>query len=863
MRFLQAHLMSKLLDKWVSDMPNYTLSLAWRLFRHETKRGELTIILLAIILSVASVLSLSLFSERLKYALTEKSAEFIAADRVLGSNKPVALAWIEKAQEMGLNTAHQTYARSMVFANNNMDLVDLRAADTGYPLKGKLTVADEPFTQGIVIERLPTSGEAWIESQLFQTLGITVGDDIEVGDKIFRVSKVLTGVPDAGFSVFGGDPKVLISIKDLAATKVEGPGSRIDYSYFFTGESDDLEDYYDWLEPQLDNEIHDWDSIEDDESGIGQAVDRAGQYFLLASLLAIVLAAVSIAVAAQRYSMRHYDPVAIMKTLGAPKKIVQQIYLLQILFITALGITLGVICGFIIQQLVVAAIAGKVDVSIDVWHWRPLVISIFTGSVCAILFSLYPLMKLFSVSPLRVLRRDLGANLSSRLIQFVASGGAIFLLMWAYSQNIKVSAILFISGITLVVSLLGVTFGLIWVGRKLGQGKMGAWQLAWARIHRRAMDNSVQLISFAVTIMLLLIVLVMRNDMVQQWQNQLPQGTPNYFLVNISQAQQPNLQQHFVINQVEIDKFYPVIRGRFVAVNDEKVRTAVSKEDPEEQNNGRDGLGREANLTWSNTLQKGSEVIAGKWFGDNNYSDTEAQRPYEVSIEEGIAQRMQLGLGDKLTFNIGSEIVEVNVTSIRNVNWQSMQPNFFFVIEPRALKSFIPTYISSFNLPTERKFDITQLMQPFANVTLIDVDARINQLRNIVYQVSMAVEFILILVLAAGALVLIAQVQASMDERQQELAILRTLGAKGRLIRASVVFEFIIIGVVAGAIAAAANEFSLYMLQTQIFQMPASLHLEYWIIAPVAGALVVGILGALGCWRLLSLNTSQLLRQMV
>jgi putative ABC transport system permease protein len=356
---------------------------------------------------------------------------------------------------------------------------------------------------------------------------------------------------------------------------------------------------------------------------------------------------------------------------------------------------------------------------------------------------------------------------------------------------------------------------------------------------------------------------VMRNDMVQQWQNQLPQGTPNYFLVNISQAQQPNLQQHFTSSQVVIDKFYPVVRGRFVAINDEKVRTAVSKEDPDEKNNGRDGLGREANLTWSNSLQKGSQVIAGEWLGEKNSSDTAAQRPYEVSIEEGIAQRMRLSLGDKLTFNIGSEIVELNVTSIRDVNWQSMQPNFFFVIEPRAMKSFIPTYISSFNLPSQRKADITELMQPFANVTLIDVDARINQLRNIVDQVSMAVEFILILVLAAGALVLIAQVQASMDERQQELAILRTLGAKGSLIRASVVFEFIIIGMVAGAMAAAANEFSLYMLQTQIFQMPASWHLEYWIIAPLAGALVVGVLGALGCWRLLSLNTSHLLRQMV
>jgi putative ABC transport system permease protein len=206
--------MSKLLDKWVSDMTNYTLSLAWRLFRHETKRGELTIILLAIILSVASVLSLSLFSERLKYALTEKSAEFIAADRVLESNKPIDLAWIEKAKEMGLNTAHQTYARSMVFANEQMDLVDLRAADIGYPLKGTVKVADEPFVQGVAIDRLPASGEAWIESQLFQTLAIKMGANIEVGDKLFKVTKVLTEVPDAGFSVFGGDPKVLISKVD-------------------------------------------------------------------------------------------------------------------------------------------------------------------------------------------------------------------------------------------------------------------------------------------------------------------------------------------------------------------------------------------------------------------------------------------------------------------------------------------------------------------------------------------------------------------------------------------------------------------------------------------------------------------------
>ena len=216
-----------------------------------------------------------------------------------------------------------------------------------------------------------------------------------------------------------------------------------------------------------------------------------------------------------------------------------------------------------------------------------------------------------------------------------------------------------------------------------------------------------------------------------------------------------------------------------------------------------------------------------------------------------------------LTFNIGSEVVKARVTSFREVNWQSMQPNFFFVLSPAAMQEYTPTYITSFYLPTAKKAGLTQLLAPFPSVTLFDVDARINQLRGIVEQVSLAVEFILILVLVAGSLVLIAQVQASMDERQQELAILRTLGAKGRLIRASVVYEFVIIGVVAGFMAALANELSLYLLQTQLFDMTASLHFWYWLIAPVVGAIVVGALGAVGCWRLLTLNTSQLLRKIM
>ena len=842
-------------------------NLAWRLFKHEARRGELTIILFAIILSVAAVLSLSLFSERLQGALVERSSQFIAADSQLRSRKPISDEWMRHAEEEGLATAEQVSTRSMAFGEQKMSLVDLRAVSPQYPLKGEIQLADKPFGTTTATDKLPASGEIWIDSRLFQLLDVEIGETVYIGDGEFTVGQVLSEIPDQGFSVFNTDPMVLIALEDLARTNITGPGSRVTYKVYFTGEDSLIEAYYDWLRPNLDDELHRWQRVGDDESAIGRSIARAERYFLLASLLAIVLAAVAIAVAAQRYSQRHFDPVAIFKTLGATKQMIRRVYVLQILFITVLGIIIGIIAGVIIQQLVVTALAGQVDVSLDVWHWRPLFIAVLTGSICAILFSLYPLLRLFSVPPLRVLRRDMDAGLSSRGLQFGASGGAIFLLMWVYSRDLEISAILFGSGVLLVVALLGVTFGLIAIGRRLGQGAMGAWQLAWARIRRRAMDNSVQLISFSVTIMLLLVVLVMRNDMIAQWRAQLPVDTPNYFMANITEAQKTPLENHFAENQVTVDEFYPVVRGRVVAVNDERVNTEVTKEEDPEQSEGRRGLGREANLSWSDKLQRENTVVQGQWHENwepaGNDLTAEGQQVYPVSVEEGVAQRLNIALDDLLTFNVGSEIVVTRVTSIREVNWQTMQPNFFFVLHPAAMQEFSATYITSFHLDGARKADITALMQPFSSVTLFDVDARINQVREIIDQVSLAVEFILVLVLIAGSLVLFAQVQASMDERQQELAILRTLGARGSLIRFSVINEFLIIGTVAGLMAAMANEVSLYLLQSRIFDMQGSMHFEYWIIAPLVGALVVGVLGGIGCYRLLRLNTGQLLRKMV
>ena len=292
-----------------------SFNLAWRLFKHEARRGELTIILLAIVLSVAAVLSLSLFSERLQGALKARSAAFIAADAQLRSDDPINEEWLIKAQEEGLSTALQVSTRSMVFKGDEMSLVDLRAVNNSYPLKGIVNVAEKPFGEKQVATDLPQTGEVWVQSRLFQSLGLLIGDEIEIGDGTFTVTRVLVDIPDAGFSVFNTDPIALMNLDDLEKTAITGPGSRARYVGFFAGDTGDIERFNSWLLPQLNDDLHSWRTVEDDESAIGRSVAKAERYFLLASLLAIVLAAVSIAVAAQRYAQRHFDPHRIVQAL--------------------------------------------------------------------------------------------------------------------------------------------------------------------------------------------------------------------------------------------------------------------------------------------------------------------------------------------------------------------------------------------------------------------------------------------------------------------------------------------------------------------------------------------------------------------
>ncbi|WP_017445554.1 ABC transporter permease [Gayadomonas joobiniege] len=834
---------------------SFAIKLSQRLLRHELRRGELTIILLAMILAVSAVFSLSMFSERLQAALQEKSAEFLAADAVVSSSRPIENQWLEYAQETGLQTSEQIRFASMIFANDKMLLASLRAVDSKYPLRGEIEVTTGPWQPGKTTQNRVSSGEVWLDSELISQLGVSPGQLVEIGQIELEVKQIIASVPDADLNVFNSGALALMNLADVEAAGLIRPGSRINYLLSVAGEQDKVTEFQDWLLPQLNRDVHRWRSLDNDESRIMRSVKRAEKYFLLASLLGVILASVAIAVAASRYCQRHFDLVAILKTQGASAKQIRWVFIIQLLGIYLLGSLIGLTLGYLGQQAVLSLFAERLPGTLPSASLRPYWLALMTGSISLIMFSAFPVFKLFNVPPLRVLRRQLEGYNGKDWINWLLSATAVFLLMWLYSKNLELSLALLVSAGGVTAILLVLARSAIWGSRQAGARASSAFKLAIAGLYRRASANSIQLISFTIAIELLLVVLVLRNDLLSEWQSQLPEDTPNYFALNISEFELSDFKSSFSAKGIEVAETYPVTRGRLLKVNDLVLRDEVSKDKSRDPNRDRPrAIGRELSLTSSAERPKHNKIAEGEWWR------VDSQVP-QVSVETGVAERVGIKLGDKLTFNAGGREFTAEVTSMREVKWESMQPNFYMIFNPLVLEDFAATHIASFYVPEATKPELGALMTQFPSVTLIDIDALIVQLTGIIDQVSVAVEFILLLVIGAGALVLVAQVQSSLSSRRQELVILRTLGANGRLLKQSIFLEFVILGALAGFFAALANEVALLILQTQVFNMQAGFHPQYWLLGIITGAVLVGCMGYLSCRRLTQMNTQQLLRQ--
>ncbi len=830
-------------------------SLALKLLWRDWRAGELTLLLASLVIAVGTVTTVTLFVDRLQQALVAESATFLAADRVISSGDPIEPEIVNYAESLGLQTSETLGFASMVFSEDRAQFSSVKAVDGDYPLRGRLIAGDEPFVRGAPVDQGPAPGELWIESRLFPSLDVQPGDLIDVGVASFPVTKVLIKEPDRGGGFSNAGPRVLMNLADVPATEVVQPGSRLSYRYLFAGDWDTLEEFSNWAAPKLGPEARLF-GVKEGTEGIGEALARGERFLLLGSLLGVVLAGVAIALAAQRYSLRHFDHVAIMKTLGATPKNVDMVFIAIFVILGTVSTLLGALIGFAMQAGVAEILSPYIPIELPAPTLKPVLLGLVTGFICLLSFALPPLLKLRSVDPVRVIRRDLGdPSISDSLTYSFAVLGTLG-LMWWYSQDLFLTMMIFSGAVVSLVILFAVAYLMLRSGRVVGMQAGSAWRLALAGMQRRGRENTLQILVFGLAIMLLLILYLVRTALIAEWQAQIPEDAPNHFAINISPEDVAPIRNLLEDNGVESQPLYPMIRGRITTVNgevaserDKRLGERRQGEDAPRSSSGR-------NLTWSAVLPDDNQIIDGQWWPENY------DGPPLVSMERELAQRNQLDVGDELVFTVQGIEIPTRIANIRSVAWDNMQPNFYIIFAPGSLEEFPSTFMTSFFLAKDRKLFLNELLREYPTMTVIEIDPLIEQVQRIIDQVTLAIELVLVLIIASGGMVLLASIQASMDERMKQHAILRTLGAGRKLVLGSLLIEFCALGLFAGILATIGSEITVFMLETQVFELEYSVNPQLWLLGPVVGVVLIGAAGILATRRVVETPPASVLREL-
>jgi len=794
----------------------------WRWFWREWRSPSLLIVWLALTLAVACVLALGSISDRMEKGLSQQSRDFMAGDRTLRTSTAAPPDWLAKAQETGLSVSRQLSFMTMTFADQTPQLASVKAVDNHYPMFGEL----QTRPPGVK----PQPGTALAAPRLMALLNLKVGDQLDVGDTTLRIAGEVIQEPDGGFNPFEMAPRLLINLADADKTGAIQPGSRITWRYKFSGNPQQLENYDRWITPQIKTGQR-WISIENSEDALGRSMQRAQQFLLLSALLTLMLAIAAVAVAMSHYCRSRYDLVAVLKTLGATRGVLQKLIIGQWLAVLLLAAVAGGAVGLAVEALLMAMLKPVLPASLpdaSLWPWVWAIGSLF---VISLLVGLRPYRLLLATQPLRVLRRDAVATVWPLKIYLPAMGAVVVGLLAALVGGSKMLWAL-LAGVVILAGLLALLgWGTLLLLRRLTVRSL-ALRLAINRLLRQPAMTLSQLAAFSLSFMLLALLLVMRGDLLDRWQQQLPADSPNFFLLNMTADQVPQVRDFLQVHQVKPETFYPIARMRLSELNGKAA-------DPERDN----ALNRELNLTSLAAIPQHNPLVAGSW----------PPKAGEVSMEVDLADRLGVTLGDSLTFEGDTQQLSAKITSLRKVDWESLRPNFFFIFPPGALDSQPLTWLTSFRLDNNPRL-LAQLNREFPALSLLDIGSIMRQIGQVLTQVSQALEIMVVLVTACGILLLMAQIQVGMRQRRQELVVYRTLGAGKRLLRTTLWWEFALIGVVSGVAAAVGAEAALWGLQRKIFDFPWQPDWTLWLALPLCGALLLSLCGGWLGVRLLKGN---------
>lgn len=784
-------------------------SLSIKLFMREIRSGYLTSMLLSLVLAVTIVSGISLFTDRLEKVLNAETQEFLGGDLKFESNDNSIKEALKTLNLRDSQSSEMAVLASVIFSEEEMQLSSIKAVDNSYPLIGELELQNDSGTY--TTKEGPAPGTLWIDERLKNLLSLEFGDEMYLGDATFVFKATIIYEPDRGSTNFAFAPKTIMNLKDLDKTNLIQPGSRVEYNYLFTGTDQEINQIRKTLEENR-NPGDDIESLNEDESSLGKTIDRSENFFLLGGLIAVLLSACTIGISSQRFARRHISYVAILKTLGMNLFQIRSLYLLLFFYTTILTLVLGLGLGWFLQSSFINLMDSYFPSELPSPSLYPLYVTCVTVLICQFGF-IYPhISKLLDISPMRVLKNDISFN-QNLLPVFIMGLLAFLLLLYIYTNQITLSLIIF-SGV-IIFSFVGIGLIYLLLGKsKLGLGAQDAVTLALSELRRRRLSNSFQIFAFTVAIGLSLITFSASKNLLGSWQDSIPDDAPNNFAINITKEDKESMKLFLSEKDIEIDLFYPVANAQITRKQD--------------KNNVID---RNFNITWIKDLPEQNKIVDGEWFQEEEENG--------ISISDDISERYNLKMNDEVIIQMEDGSIETYIQSIRTVDWESFSPNFFVIGHPSLFEEKSSTHITSFFIPKSKQKVAAELMREFRTVSVFSIEELIQQIRDIVDQVTKALNSILLLTCLSALFLAFSALQDGFDQRRHQSAILRTLGATGKLVKVSSLIEFSILGLISGLLGSSIAHTGVYFIETRVFETIPGFYPEIWLLGPVIGILIV------------------------
>ena len=809
----------------------------WR----DLRSGELRLLVLAVTLAVAALTAVGFFADRLQGGMQRDARQLLGGDAVIVSDNPPPPAFEAKARGLGLQVVETlgfpTMARATEARGGASKLVALKVVAPGYPLRGRLRVATQPEGAGDLTRDIPAPGQAWVEAPLLEALGLALGDELLLGDASLRVTRLIVNEPDRGAGFMNFSPRVMVHRADLAATGLVQPASRLTYRQAVAGEDAGVNAFVAWAQGEVKNRTVRGVRVESLQGGrpeLGQTLERAEKFLNLIALLAALLSAVAVALSARGFAANHLDDCAMLRVLGLSQRTIASAYAFEFAAVGLMASALGVLCGYAVHHVFVLLLAGLVDAALPAPGIWPVLFGMGMGLTLLLAFGLPPVLQLAQVPPLRVIRRDVGRLKPASLgvLAVGVAGFAALLLAASSDLTLGLIAVGGFAGATGVFALLS------WLAVKLlrwqvNESTAPRWLvLATRQISARPAYTVVQVSALSVGLLALVLLVLLRTDLINSWRKATPADAPNRFVINIMPEQGDAFRQALTEAGVTRFDWYPMIRGRLLAVNGRP----VTPEDYADER-ARRLVDREFNLSHSAAQPVQNLVVAGRWVEEEAGA---------ISVEDGLANTLGLKLGDALLFDIGGVQNEARITSLRKVDWGSLRANFFAMYPVSRMADVPSTYLGAFKAPATPGFD-NALVRRFPNITNVDMSSTFAQVQRVLDQVTRAIEFLFAFTLAAGLVVLFAAVTATREERAREFAILRALGARSSLLRQVQRAELLGVGLLAGLLASLVASVVGWALAHYVFQFEWVVSL--WV--PLWGSLSGALLAlAAGWWGL-------------